>query len=79
MSIAVIYRSSKGWLLVLCKNAEIIKLLPELSPSIAKAYFFFNARDGQTTQQLHMNLIRSVTCDLSYECHGGISPELEKL
>uniref|UniRef100_A0A8H7XKN8 Nephrocystin 3-like N-terminal domain-containing protein n=1 Tax=Psilocybe cubensis TaxID=181762 RepID=A0A8H7XKN8_PSICU len=62
---------------ILC--GQIIKAIQQLTPSVALAYFFFDARDGQTAQQLHMNLIRSLISQLSHQSVSGISSDIRDL
>ncbi|KAH9477185.1 hypothetical protein JR316_0011104 [Psilocybe cubensis] len=60
-------------------SGQIIKAIQQLTPSVALAYFFFDARDGQTAQQLHMNLIRSLISQLSHQSVSGISSDIRDL
>ncbi|KAH9478134.1 hypothetical protein JR316_0008587 [Psilocybe cubensis] len=57
----------------------IIKKLPDANSSTGICYFFFDARDGQTDLQLHMNFIRSMIHQLCDFRHGGIPQDLVNL
>ncbi|KDR71040.1 hypothetical protein GALMADRAFT_802023 [Galerina marginata CBS 339.88] len=62
---------------VLCSS--IIEKLPKPKSSLGIAYFFFDGRDGQTDQQRHNKLIRSLISQFSDLRHGGIPMELVEL
>ena len=53
-------------------SSSIIDKLPQPTPSVGIAYFFFDGRDGQTELQLHSKLIRSLIYQLTDTRHGGI-------
>ena len=60
-------------------SSSIISKLPQPTPSLGIAYFFFDGRDGQTELQLHNKLIRSLISQLSDTRHGGIPVKLKEL
>ncbi|KDR71052.1 hypothetical protein GALMADRAFT_75337 [Galerina marginata CBS 339.88] len=60
-------------------SSSIIEKLPKPDLSLGVAYFFFDGRDGQTDQQRHNKLIRSLISQFSDLRHGGIPVELAEL
>ena len=60
-------------------SSSIINHLSKTQPSLATAYFFFDARDSQKELQLHDKLIRSLIWQFSLKCGNGVPRVLADL